>query len=86
MTKRAGDRYGVPPLRQVEFERVLLPGGQETLTLAQLERRCLARLATVVANTAIWPADGFGQSWRIGDFIPPLDDEDDARQARPVVH
>ncbi len=68
MTMRSKASRGVPPLRHEEFERLLLPGGREKLTLAQLERRSLARVTTLVADTAIWPAGGFGESWRIGDF------------------
>ena len=68
MTKQGDERYGVPPLRDEKVERVLFAGGGEKLTLAQLENRCLARATKLVADTAIWPADGFGESWRIGDF------------------
>ncbi len=68
MTKKGDERYGVPPLRQEQSERVLLPGSREKLSLAQLEKRCLGRVTKLVADTAIWPADGFGESWRVGDF------------------
>lgn len=68
MTRKIDERYGVPPLRQETFERVLLAGGREKLTLGQLEKRCLARLTRLVADTTIWPSDGYRQSWRIGDF------------------
>ncbi len=68
MRTKIDDRYGVPPLRHAEFERVLLPGGRERLTLSQIEKRCLARLTGLVAETAIWPSDGYRESWRVGDF------------------
>jgi hypothetical protein len=68
MTRKIDERYGVPPLRQEKFERVLLAGGREQLTLAQIEKRCLARLARLVADTALWPSDGYRESWRVGDF------------------
>ncbi len=68
MTKKGDERYGVPPLRDGKVERVLFAGGQQQLTLAQLEKRCLARLTRLVAATVIWPLDGYRSSWRIGDF------------------
>jgi hypothetical protein len=68
MGRKTDERYGVSPLRQEQFERVLLAGGPEKVTLAQIEKRCLARLARLVADTAIWPSDGYLESWRVGDF------------------
>ena len=68
MTKTEDERYGVPPLRDETRELVLFEGGREKLTLAGLEKRCLARVATLVAEAATWPLDGYRNSWRIGDF------------------
>jgi hypothetical protein len=68
MGKKTDERYGVLPLRHEQFQRVLLAGGREKLTLAQIEKRGLARLAKLVADTAIWPSDGYRESWRVGDF------------------
>ena len=45
-----------------------MAGGDDALTPEQIEKRCLARLAGLVADATVWPTDGFGESWRIGDF------------------
>ena len=68
MAKKTDGRDGVPPPRDETFERVLLPGGRQTLTLAQLEKQCLARLTALVADVAILPPDGYRTCLRIGDF------------------
>lgn len=68
MPTRSEERYGVPPRRSGTLERVLAPGGRQKLTLEQLEKQCLARLTALVSRAAIWPSDGYRESWRVGDF------------------
>lgn len=68
MARENEDRCGVPPLRSETSELVLLPGSPEPLSRAQVEQRCLGPLATLLTETANWPAGGFGNAWRIGDF------------------
>jgi hypothetical protein len=68
MTKTGDDRDGVSPPRDENREHVLLAGGREKMTLSQFEKRCLASMTKLVAETAIWPLDGYRTAWRIGDF------------------
>ncbi len=68
MTTKMDDRYGVPPLRQARFERVLIAGHAGAMTPAQVEKRCLARLTGLIQETAAWAPGGFRESWRLGDF------------------
>ena len=53
--------------REKDVELVLVPAGARKLTLEALEAACLARLARLVAETAIWRRDGYGAAWRVGD-------------------
>ncbi len=68
MKKNHDARYGVAPLRAETIEHVLVPAGRKTLTLQQLEKRCVPRLTRLFADHAVWAPDGYGDSWRIGDF------------------
>jgi hypothetical protein len=67
MASRYDERYGIPPLRSKTVEHVLLPGGRQKLTIAQLEKRCLSRLTKLFATHAVWPASGYRDTWQVGD-------------------
>ncbi len=51
-----------------ETERILVPAGEAALTLEKLERTCLVPLARLLSDAAVWRSDGYGDSWKIGDY------------------
>lgn len=58
----------LPPPRDREIERLLVPAGSRPLTLEALQQACLAPLTRLLVDAAVWPDKGYGRSWKVGDF------------------